>query len=337
MLKNQSPFFILYTFKFLDYMFGVGLIFFFSNKNKYRSLIYKNKFSLFNFFFYSFLGVLLFYEINLYYTIEWNKIILSFKFLSNEKKKCFSIFFEERICFSLIFAVLLGTFTFFLDPGIIPKSRLKKYNEIKRYSDFFIKSKFFFINNIHDYNIKYCHFCKIWRTKKCSHCWSCNCCVERFDHHCPWIKNCIGLRNYKIYLIFVFSVSFSLFINNFSFFWNFYEQKMAFLCSKSNTHKIYTKSAAFFNIFINLSGFIFTGILICCHFYFYIIGMTTFEFIKNPKKKISFVKILKITIKNIHDRNKQSLITNNFIDQKKFFFSIKKISYLNKIKMKKFF
>ena len=222
--------------------------------------------------------------------------------------------------------MILGTVTFVLDPGILPKSRLKKYDKINGQSDFFIKSNFFFINNNHDYNLKYCHSCKIWRPKKSNHCWSCNCCVERFDHHCPWIQNCIGLRNYRNYLIFVVSFSLFLFLNNSPFFWNFYEQKMAILCSKSNIHKRYTKSAAFLNIFINLSGFIFTGILICCHFYFYIIGMTTFEFIKNSRKKINFIKILKITIKHIHDRNKQSLVMNNFFDRKKFFFSIKKMS-----------
>lgn len=48
-----------------------------------------------------------------------------------------------------------------------------------------------------------CTRCHLIKTPRSFHCIYCNKCVERFDHHCPWINNCIGKGNYGIFFCFV--------------------------------------------------------------------------------------------------------------------------------------
>ena len=52
---------------------------------------------------------------------------------------------------------------------------------------------------------KYCTICNIEQPLRCKHCRDCESCVTTYDHHCPWLGNCVGEKNrsyYFWYLVF---------------------------------------------------------------------------------------------------------------------------------------
>ena len=56
-----------------------------------------------------------------------------------------------------------------------------------------------------------CPDCEVIRTPRCRHCTLCHRCVDRFDHHCPWVNNCVGKGNFAYFYLFVAIQSLYLF------------------------------------------------------------------------------------------------------------------------------
>ncbi|KAF4757978.1 Palmitoyltransferase zdhhc14, partial [Perkinsus olseni] len=96
--------------------------------------------------------------------------------------------------------------TIYSDPGIIP--RLEHHAEYldpataehrtrppARFQDCAI--------SCHPFRLKYCTTCHIYRPPRTTHCSVCNVCIQRFDHHCPWVGNCIAEGNYGVFYVFL--------------------------------------------------------------------------------------------------------------------------------------
>lgn len=66
-----------------------------------------------------------------------------------------------------------------------------------------------------------CPKCEVLRTPDSRHCFICNKCVERFDHHCHWLNTCVGAGNHLWFYSYLISVwcylVFNIFVCIYSF------------------------------------------------------------------------------------------------------------------------
>ncbi|ETB61477.1 hypothetical protein, variant 1 [Plasmodium yoelii 17X] len=193
--------------------------------------------------------------------------------------------------FNLLFFVLtIYTFfkTSFMDPGIIPRqnSVLNLYDAIidQRRGAQPPKQKEVLINGVF-YKLKYCYTCNIYRGIRTVHCSICDNCVEKFDHHCPWVGNCIGARNYKYFIYFIFNLYILICITLAA---SIYKLT---ICMTALSNKGYNSEKIFIHIWSlatdSIILIIYTVLtlwfvigLLCYHIYTIVTNQTTYEQIK---------------------------------------------------------
>ena len=82
------------------------------------------------------------------------------------------------------------------DPGIIRTSQDVKYRTLIELAE----------NDGFD-PVSFCSSCLVRRPIRSKHCSVCDKCVARFDHHCPWVGNCIGEKNHTYFIFYLLLTS----------------------------------------------------------------------------------------------------------------------------------
>jgi len=111
----------------------------------------------------------------------------------------------------LLFAVTIFSLLMcaFCNPGIVPrKMRWWRTEEtISSGTSEWMKphpSRYYMLNGV-VLKQKFCFTCQTYRPPRSKHCAYCDNCVLRFDHHCVILGTCIGLHNYRWFLLMLYS------------------------------------------------------------------------------------------------------------------------------------
>ncbi|CAL5220885.1 g2975 [Coccomyxa viridis] len=160
--------------------------------------------------------------------------------------------------------------TALMDPGFIPRQP----EDVEQGS---VQPREFHVNGF-TVSTKWCHTCHHYRPPRCSHCAICDNCVRKFDHHCPWVGNCIGERNYRFFLSFVFvTTAYDLYIHAWCWVWLAHLSRHLGISFGDAIGHSYDGPVALALICYTVLAFVFVGGLSGLHTYFTSNNKSTYE------------------------------------------------------------
>ena len=125
-----------------------------------------------------------------------------------------------------------------------------------------------------DTAVYYCTVCRSYVEKSSKHCGQCDRCIHGFDHHCKWLNNCIGLTNYKNFIVLLITVL-------------VYE--LVLVVYESVLSKA-LRGFRFWVVLVDLIGnawiFLVIAYLLGFHVYLKFANMTTYEYLRRRSREV---------------------------------------------------
>lgn len=144
--------------------------------------------------------------------------------------------------------------------------------------------------------MRFCNKCQTHKPDRAHHCSTCKRCVLKMDHHCPWLAACVGLRNYKAFLLFLIYLTL--------FCWVCFATSATWVWSEILSDNQYTESFMPINdvllaVLSGIIGIVITGFT-AWHLWLTVRGQTTIESLE----KTRYLSPLRQSMKHsLNDRN----------------------------------